>query len=100
MVSCLAGVKRGDKRVPIGRPKKCEGGWKSANKRIWIGGIWIGNETFVRWHNLREKIGLANDDKVACSLLKAVEHEVQHPSLSTDLSVSDQLEHGRLISVV
>ena len=71
MAFCLAGVKRGDKHVPVERLKKCEGGWNSANKCIWIG-----KETFTKWHNLREKLGLANDDAVACHLLKAVEREV------------------------
>ena len=37
MALYFAGDKQGDKsnkRVQVGRPKKCEGGWKSVNKRI------------------------------------------------------------------
>ena len=98
MASCLVGDKRGDKRVPVGRLKKCEGGWNSANKHIWIG-----NETFAKWRRLRDKLRLANDDAVACYLLEAVQHEIQHPSPCTDHSVNefrvDQLQCERLISV-
>ena len=98
MASCLAGDKRGDKRVPVGRLKKCEGGWNSANKRIWIG-----NETFAKWRSLRDKLRLANDDAVACYLLEAVQREIQRPSPRTDHSVNefrvDQLQCERLISV-
>lgn len=94
----MAGDKQGDKCVPVGRPKKCEGEWNSANKRIWIG-----NETFAKWRSLRDKLGLANDDAVACYLLEAVQREMQHPSPHTDHSVNefrvDQLQCERLISV-
>jgi len=95
MVYSLAG----DKRIQVRRPKKCEGGWNSVNKRIWIG-----NETFSKWRSLRDKLGLANDDAVACHLLEAVQREVQRevqrPSPHTDRSANDQPERERLISII
>lgn len=85
MALYFAGDKQGDKsnkRVQVGRPKKCEGGWKSVNKRIQIG-----NETFAKWRNLRTELRLPNDDAVACYLLAAVEH-LDSPRASPDYSVN------------
>jgi len=51
----------------VGRPKKHEGGWESANE--WI---CIANETFDIWRMLRGKLNLVNNDAMACFLLERV----------------------------
>ena len=52
----------------VGRPRKHEGGWECANKRICIA-----NKTFIKWRRLKAELRLANDDAVACYLLAAVQ---------------------------
>jgi len=56
----------------VGRPKKYEGGWESANKRICIA-----NETFDKWRALRGKLNLGNDDAMARFLLERVTLELE-----------------------
>ena len=65
MVDCIAC----SARHPVGRPRKHEGGWTSANKRICIA-----NETFTKWRRLRDELQLGNDDAVACYLWEAEVH--------------------------
>ena len=55
----------------VGRPKKHEGGWESANKRICIA-----NETFHKWRTLRGELNLVNDDAMARFLLERVTLEL------------------------
>ena len=65
MADCIARIVR----YPVGRPRKHEGGWTSANKRICIA-----NETFTKWRHLRDELQLGNDDAVAFYLLEAEVH--------------------------
>lgn len=55
-------------RGRVGRPRKHEGGWECANKRICIA-----NETFEKWRRLKVELRLANDDAVACYLVAAAQ---------------------------
>jgi len=71
-------------RYPVGRPRKHEEGWTSANKRICIA-----NETFTKWRLLRDELLLGNDDAVACYLLEA---EVR--------SRNERLEHEMLVDSI
>ena len=47
-----------------GRPRKCREGWASVNKRIYLS-----DNTFNKWRELRAERELASDNAVACYLL-------------------------------
>ena len=64
MATCLVQYPRRQ----AGRPKKHEGGWESANKRICIS-----NKTFGKWRRLRDELNIANDDAMARFLLAMTE---------------------------
>ena len=49
----------------VGRPPKHQGGWGSANARIYLS-----TETLALWRRLRSEREFMNDDAVAVFLLK------------------------------
>ena len=51
-------------RKKCGRPLKHENGWEGVNKQICIS-----NTTFLLWRDVREKLGLVNDDALAKYLI-------------------------------
>ena len=51
-------------RKKRGRPLKHKNGWEGANKRICIS-----NTTFTLWRNIREELGLLNDNALAIHLI-------------------------------
>jgi len=61
VASSVAQLERGS----VGRPRKHQGGWQCANKRICFA-----NETFEKWRHLKTELGLVNDNAVACHLLQ------------------------------
>ena len=50
---------------PAGRPRKHQGGWDSANGRIYLS-----TETLVLWRRLRSEYDFMNDNAVAVFLLE------------------------------
>ena len=48
-----------------GRPRKYQGGWGSANTRIYMA-----TETLTQWRRLRSELDLSNDNEVAVFLLE------------------------------
>ena len=52
------------KNQGLGHPRKSREGWASVNK--WI---YLSNNTFNKWRELRAECDLASDNTVACYLL-------------------------------
>ena len=70
------------KKQGLGRPRKSREGWASVNKRIYLS-----DNTFNKWRELRAERDLASDNAVACYLLtlheKNKSFRVQNESFSS-----------------
>ena len=70
------------KKQGLGYPRKSREGWASVNKRIYLS-----DNTFNKWRELRAERDLASDNAVACYLLTLQEQNkslrVQNESFSS-----------------